>query len=233
MARGLGDLPRRALPGALGAGAAAAQAELVPAAATLPVPWRKMPRAEPGVGHALGGWRRVLHGDVAGRVAEIFYTALRDAAKRGLDVVLLVDYIGAFAIRQARRDWVRELRSAGCDVVFFNPVLPASGGMNIQEEVGEEIFGTSRFYDVHAKLQGPCVADLAEVFRDSLKEAGRLAHASVRADPAVQRATAAPAPAKSHGQKHRRSARVGATHNGDSTGALMLLPIGWWVTVLV
>lgn len=31
-----------------------------------------------------------------------------------------------------------------------------------------------RFYDVHAKLQGPCVADLAEVFRDSLKEAGYL-----------------------------------------------------------
>ena len=29
-----------------------------------------------------------------------------------------------------------------------------------------------RFYDVHAKLQGPCVADLVEVFRDSLKEAG-------------------------------------------------------------
>lgn len=24
--------------------------------------------------------------------------------------------------------------------------------MNIQEEVGEETFGTSRFYDVHAKL---------------------------------------------------------------------------------
>ena len=32
----------------------------------------------------------------------------------------------------------------------------------IQEEVGEEEFGTSRFYDVHSKLEGPCVADLAE-----------------------------------------------------------------------
>ena len=36
----------------------------------------------------------------SGRVAEIFFTALRDAARRGLDVVLLVDYIGAFALRQ-------------------------------------------------------------------------------------------------------------------------------------
>lgn len=28
------------------------------------------------------------------------------------------------------------------------------GGMNIQEEVGEELYGTSRFYDVHAKPLG-------------------------------------------------------------------------------
>ncbi|CAK9018910.1 Cardiolipin synthase 1 (CL synthase 1) [Durusdinium trenchii] len=135
------------------------------------------------------------------RVAEIFFMALREAATRGLDVVLLVDYIGAFALRQDQRgkDWVQELRRAGAEVVFFNPVLPASlcvgpisfrdhrkimicddvgfcGGMNIQEEVGEETFGTSRFYDVHAKLEGPCVADLAEVFRDSLKEAGGHVH---------------------------------------------------------
>ncbi|CAE7945362.1 cls [Symbiodinium necroappetens] len=125
-------------------------------------------------------------------VAETFFTALRDAALRGLDVVLLVDYIGSFSLRN---DWVRELRSVGADVVFFNPVLPSNycvgplsfrdhrkimvcddmgfcGGMNIQEEVGEEEFGTSRFYDVHSKLEGPCVADLAEVFRDSLHEAG-------------------------------------------------------------
>lgn len=45
---------------------------------------------------------------VAGRVAEIFFTALRDAASRGLDVVLLVDYIGAFALRQVawKKMWV-------------------------------------------------------------------------------------------------------------------------------
>ena len=41
---------------------------------------------------------------LSGRVAEIFFTALRDAASRGLDVVLLVDYIGAFALRQAGKD---------------------------------------------------------------------------------------------------------------------------------
>ena len=34
--------------------------------------------------------------------------------------------------------------------------------MICKEEVGEEEFGTSRFYDVHSKLEGPCVADLAE-----------------------------------------------------------------------
>ena len=43
---------------------------------------------------------------LSGRVAEIFFTALRDAASRGLDVVLLVDYIGAFALRQAGKRFV-------------------------------------------------------------------------------------------------------------------------------
>lgn len=126
------------------------------------------------------------------RVAEIFVHALLDAARRGCDVILLVDYIGSFSLRS---EWVSELQRAGAHVQFFNPVLPSSacvgpitfrdhrkiticdtvgfcGGMNIQEEVGEEIFGTSRFYDVHAKLEGPCVADLADVLRDSLQENG-------------------------------------------------------------
>eukprot|EP00933_Yihiella_yeosuensis_P043011 TRINITY_DN37704_c0_g1_i1.p1 TRINITY_DN37704_c0_g1~~TRINITY_DN37704_c0_g1_i1.p1 ORF type:complete len:496 (+),score=92.68 TRINITY_DN37704_c0_g1_i1:110-1597(+) len=125
------------------------------------------------------------------RVGEAFFRALLDAAKRGVDVVLLVDFIGSFALRS---DWVSELREAGAEVVFFNPVLPQScvgpisfrdhrkilicddkgfcGGMNIHEEVGEEIFGTGHFYDVHVLLEGPSVADLAEVFRDSLAEAG-------------------------------------------------------------
>ncbi|CAE8651645.1 unnamed protein product, partial [Polarella glacialis] len=124
-------------------------------------------------------------------VAEVFFKALLDSAQRGLDVVLLVDFIGSFSLRT---DWVSELRQAGAEVVFFNPVLPSScvgpisfrdhrkiticdnvgfcGGMNIHEEVGEEKYGTGKFYDVHALLEGPSVADLAEVFRDSLSEAG-------------------------------------------------------------
>lgn len=122
--------------------------------------------------------------------AETFYEAFLAAAQRGCDVVLLVDYVGSFGMPT---QWVNELRNAGAEVVFFNPGLPASdsagplsfrnhrkvmicdsigfcGGMNIQAEVGEEKYGTSHFYDVHAKLEGPCVADLADVFRDSLQE---------------------------------------------------------------
>ena len=38
------------------------------------------------------------------RIAGIFQEHLRDAALRGLDVVLLVDYIGAFGLRQARKN---------------------------------------------------------------------------------------------------------------------------------
>jgi len=124
------------------------------------------------------------------RIGETFFKALRDAALRGCDVVLLIDYIGSFTLRH---EWMEELNRAGADVVVFNPVLPPGravgpasfrdhrkiticdeagfcGGMNIHEEVGEELYGTSRFYDVHAMLEGPCVADLAEVFCDSLRE---------------------------------------------------------------
>ena len=50
----------------------------------------------------LSGTGRIIPSASPGRVAEIFFTALRDAASRGLDVVLLVDYIGAFALRQVR-----------------------------------------------------------------------------------------------------------------------------------
>merc|ERR1712096_451333 len=55
-----------------------------------------------------------------------------------------------------------------CDDVGF------CGAMNIHEDDGGEKFGTGKFYDVHAKLEGPCVFDLAEVFRDSLRESGSL-----------------------------------------------------------
>lgn len=126
------------------------------------------------------------------KVGRLFVEALVAAKQRGCDVILLVDYIGGFGLQVG---WVEELRSMGADVVFFNPVLPTSpcsgpasfrdhrkilicdevgfcGGANIQEEVGEECFGTSKFYEVHAELRGPCVADLADVLRDSLHESG-------------------------------------------------------------
>lgn len=133
------------------------------------------------------------------RVAETFVEALRDARRRGCDVILMVDYIGGMSFRS---EWADELRDLGVEVVFFNAVCPSSrsvgpisfrdhrkilicdevgfcGSMNIQDEVGEEKFGSSKFYEVHAMLQGPCVADLAEVFRDSLHESG----CEVRRDP--------------------------------------------------
>mmetsp|Transcript_43862 Transcript_43862/g.113271 ORF Transcript_43862/g.113271 Transcript_43862/m.113271 type:complete len:494 (-) Transcript_43862:114-1595(-) len=126
------------------------------------------------------------------RVAGIFVEALGDARRRGCDVILMVDYIGALPFKS---EWADHLQSLGADVIFFNPVLPSSrsvgpisfrdhrkilicdevgfcGSMNIQDEVGEAKFGSSRFYEVHAMLEGPCVVDLAEVFRDSLHESG-------------------------------------------------------------
>ena len=42
-----------------------------------------------------------------------------------------------------------------------------------EEEVGEEEFGTSRFYDVHSKLEGPCVADLAGVWNPGVWQSSK------------------------------------------------------------
>lgn len=141
------------------------------------------------------------------RVGELFFRAFLAAAQRGCDVVLVVDYIGSFSLRA---DWVEELRAAGAEVLFFNPVLPSSacvgpwpfrdhrktmicdstgfcGGMNLHEDSGETIYGTSKFYDVHARLEGPCVADLADVFRDSLCEAGnRIVRPSISVPPHIE-----------------------------------------------
>jgi cardiolipin synthase A/B len=126
--------------------------------------------------------------EVAGRIVQ----GLIRAAQRGCDVVLVVDYIGSGGLVE----WKDKLRENGVEVVLFNPFpwshwldnVPKSvgpipfrnhrktliadnvgfcGSMNIQREVGD-----GSFFDLNAKISGPAVAHLANVFRDSLEESG-------------------------------------------------------------
>jgi cardiolipin synthase len=48
--------------------------------------------------------------------------------------------------------------------------------MNIHESDGGPIWGSSKFYDVHTRLAGPVVKDLAHVFCSSLAEAEQSVH---------------------------------------------------------
>ena len=119
--------------------------------------------------------------------------ALIRAANRGCDVIAILDYCGCLDFK-----WRDDLIDAGVTVVNFNPALFSSvpgkvvgpfyfrdhrkiliaddtafcGSMNIHAETaGPKIpGGTATFHDTHMKLQGPCVAQLGEVVRDTLAE---------------------------------------------------------------
>ena len=140
-------------------------------------------------------WLETYIFDDSPGVALVVKDALVAAAERGCDVVLVIDFIGSSSFPS---EWMAELRSAGVDLVLFNPFpwshwmdpsVPKSvgpipfrnhrkilicdetgfcGSMNIQAEVIEP----GGFYDLHAKVSGPCVGHLANVFRDTLDESG-------------------------------------------------------------
>ena len=119
--------------------------------------------------------------------------ALRDAASRGVDVILVVDRFGSWRLRDRH---VRPLREAGGVAAWFNPffglgphgqkVTPAGlhrdhrkifivddhtafvGGRNISMDYGHG--GDMTFYDVMVEIEGPVVRDLAEIFLETLED---------------------------------------------------------------
>ncbi len=123
-------------------------------------------------------------------IGERFVAALAAAAKRGVEVRVLIDDVDA---RFSRSSAVKPLRRAGVAVAVFNPPLvPArlhalnlrnhrkilvvdgalgfTGGMNVdcrywpseaQREQTDKVFR-----DLHFRVRGPVVSQLAEVFAD-------------------------------------------------------------------
>jgi cardiolipin synthase len=116
--------------------------------------------------------------------------ALTGAARRGLDVRLLVDDHGSSALSAAD---VAELVSSGGKVARFNPtpvwhlgrglvrdhrkILIVDtdhsfvGGMNVADDYGGAKLGTGLFRDTHLLLSGPATRDLAEIFGRSWLQA--------------------------------------------------------------
>jgi len=115
-----------------------------------------------------------------------FVAALSDAKKRGVEVRVLVDDVDA---RFSRSSACKVLSAAGIAVGIFNPPLvPArlnainlrnhrkilvvdgalgfTGGMNIDRRYWRPEAPDQAFRDLHFRLRGPVVAQLAEVFAD-------------------------------------------------------------------
>jgi cardiolipin synthase len=118
-------------------------------------------------------------------VGERFAGALSDAVARGVNVRLLLDWIG---IRGTSRRFLRDLRAAGIQIILFNrPGLHAwlglvprdhrkllvvdsetgiTGGVGIGREwtTGVDTVKRSRWRDTAVRIDGPAANDMTEAF---------------------------------------------------------------------
>ncbi|KAK1442622.1 cardiolipin synthase like protein [Babesia gibsoni] len=124
-------------------------------------------------------------------LAARFTKSLQNAARRGCEVVLVIDYIGSLSFPDLYQN---ELEKHGVKLHIFNPFtgrrfavgsMPFRdhkkilivddhtafcGSVNISKDGGtEEVGGNGRFYDLAIKLKGPAVYDLAQVLKGTLK----------------------------------------------------------------
>lgn len=138
----------------------------------------------------------ILAGD---RTGDRFKAALIERARAGVAVRLIYDAVGSFGLSAA---WVADLREAGCEVIDFNPIAPwrrrfrlshrdhrkilvidnavaFTGGLNISDDYASVADGGVGWHDMHCKVVGPIVYDLARMFRRSWLRAGGKRYAPV------------------------------------------------------
>jgi cardiolipin synthase A/B len=148
------------------------------------------PQAYPAMLEAIRGAQRsiamasyIFDGEGIG---EEFVRALADAARRGVEVRVLIDDVDA---RFSFSDAVKPLRKAGVNAAVFNPpMVPArlhalnlrnhrkilvvdgclgfTGGMNVDQRYWRPEAPEAASRDLHFRLRGPVVAQLLEVFVD-------------------------------------------------------------------
>jgi cardiolipin synthase len=118
------------------------------------------------------------------RVGDVFYDALVDARRRGLEVRVLIDGVG---VRYSRVDMVQRLQSTGVTAATFLPTrvprmfryanlrnhrkimvvdgrIAFTGGTNIREGHALELSPAAPVRCVHFRLEGPIAAQLQEAF---------------------------------------------------------------------
>ena len=121
------------------------------------------------------------------KIGRLFAEALMDAARRGLDVRLLIDGVGAFRMGLPLLGWMSRLRAAGVRVARFLPpglfpprfninlrthrkllvcdrTVAFTGGMNISAHHLCNNTRKNRVSDLHFRCSGPIVAQLLVCF---------------------------------------------------------------------
>jgi cardiolipin synthase len=128
----------------------------------------------------------------ADAVGDRFKAVLIERARAGIAVRIIYDAVGSFGLPDA---WVGEMRAAGCEVIDFNPIAPwrrrfrlshrdhrkilvvddrvgFTGGLNIANDYASVEDGGVGWHDMHCRVTGGIVLDLARMFRRTWLRAG-------------------------------------------------------------
>jgi cardiolipin synthase len=126
------------------------------------------------------------------RIGLEFRDALAERARAGVAVRMLYDSLGSFGLGES---FLGPLRAAGAKVIEYAPLFPwrrkfglnrrdhqkilvvddrvaFTGGLNIGLDYVPPEQGGSGWYDVHARIEGPAVHDLAVIFRKTWQKRG-------------------------------------------------------------
>jgi cardiolipin synthase len=129
---------------------------------------------------------------VADRTGERFKQALLERARAGVTVRVIYDAMGSFGLSDS---WLAELRSAGVEIIDFNPISPwrqrwtlshrdhrkvlvvddvvgFTGGLNIADDYASVSDGGRGWHDMHCRVRGPAVLDLSRLFRRTWLRSG-------------------------------------------------------------
>jgi cardiolipin synthase len=139
----------------------------------------------------------------ADHTGDRFKAVLIDRARAGVKVRLIYDAVGSFGLPDS---WVDELRTAGCEVMDFNPIAPwrrrfrlshrdhrkivvvddlvgFTGGLNIANDYASVEDGGAGWHDIHCRVTGPIVLDLSRMFRRTWIRCGGAPYPPPQPDP--------------------------------------------------
>jgi cardiolipin synthase len=128
----------------------------------------------------------------ADHTGDRFKLALVERARAGVIVRIIYDAVGSFGLSSS---WLEDLRTAGAEVIDFNPIAPwrarfnlshrdhrkilvvddaiaFTGGLNIANDYAAVAEGGVGWHDMHCRVRGAIVADLARLFRRTWLRSG-------------------------------------------------------------